>query len=91
MKSSSLLLDYFLLPVAMFAICGLVIAIVYENDTVSSINSVYIMFYLFGMSVFAYETGYKKFHMYGRKKYFYVVFVLPILIAAGVYMTRVIQ
>jgi hypothetical protein len=91
MKSAGILLDYFLLPVAMFSICGLVIAIVYEKDAVSSIDSVYIMFYVFVMSAFAYETGYKKFYMYGRKKYFYVFFVLPTLIASGVYIVRVIQ
>lgn len=74
-----MVLDYFLTPVLMIGAC-LPLGLWWARDNPREWLTVAV-FFLFLAGAIAYDDGYKKRYRYGRKKYFYIVFIVPICLA----------
>ena len=74
---------YFMIPASTWSLSFLA-GLDWMNRAPADVNrSVMLMSpMLLILAAYAYETGYKGFWKAGRKRYFYIVFILPIVVSA---------
>ncbi len=87
--ADKLVLDYFLLPVFIVAMCGLILATGYEDDF-HPVDNLIAVFIFLVIGAFGYQVGYKRYLKDGRSKYFYAIFVTPAVVTALIYLVGLV-
>jgi len=80
-RAIDLLLDYVPLPINIWIAAHVALwnqRVFYKGQTIGLVAALFFMLLLIA---FAYERGYKKYFRFGREKYFFVVYALPIVFA----------
>lgn len=74
------ILDYFFIPIILIPIYILLFINYFENDAdLDTIITIVLLF--FALLAYSYEVGYKKYYLRGKKKYFLIVFISPIILS----------
>lgn len=90
MIKDKIVLDYFLVPLTVIAACIFIFSniLIEESDLV---DKMFNLFYIMGFSAFSFEVGFRKYFSMQREKYFFVIFLSPLIVMTFLYFYGLIK